>query len=173
MYGYNNSNGGGSNNPQERYMQEMLAQQQVAQQQMMQQQMMAQQQMTQQQMVQNQMAQQQMMEQKEYEKRMKQMARLQNKQSELAYGQPLITPDKMPKATKGTIEEFLSYQIGVAQDRLNFVKVPEEFDKMKHCCTQGGVQLIEVTHSFYFMNRVSAGLCKYCGTVHYCFDKNE
>lgn len=146
-----------------------------AMQQLMQQQQMAQQQqlMQQQQMMQHQqMVQQQMAEQREAERRMKKLQRLQIKQVELVTGTPnhQMQGLELPRLTKAVAEEFISYNVGVNQMQLNFVKVPEDFNVMRHACTQGGVQKMDTTQLTYGNTVIKAGVCKYCGTVHYHYD---
>lgn len=175
---YNQSRGNPSNannhmmNPHNTHvMNPHLAHQQFLQQQ--QQQMVQQQMMQQQQMLQHQqMVQQQMAEQREAERQMKKLQRLQQKQSELIFGTPnqQLQGLELPRLTKTVAEEFIALNLGVNPTQLNFVKVPEDFGTMKHACTQGGVQKMETSNLYYNTTCVKAGVCKYCGTVHYHYD---
>lgn len=145
---------------------------------MIQQQMMAHQQQqmaNQQQMLyQQQMAQQHMYQQREEEKRMKQLARLQQKQMELLHGKGIQGFDmsgvQLPRLTKSVAEEFIALNLKVSPTQLNFVKVFEDMSQMRHACKHGGVQKLEVSTLYYGTTPIKAGVCKYCGTVHYHYD---
>lgn len=151
-----------------------MQQQQMMQQQMMQQQMMQQQQLAQQQqmMQQQQLVQQQMAEQREAERRMKKMQRLQQKQVELVMGTQGVDMKglELPRLTKTVAEEFIALNLGVNPSQLIFVKVPEEFETMRHACMHGGVQKMVSTPLYYGATQIKAGVCKFCGTVHYHYD---
>ena len=158
-------------NPHAMQQQQMIQHQQ---QQMMHQQMLQQQKMAQQQqmMQQQQMVQQQMAEQREAERRMKQLQRLQNKQAELVMGNQGVDLKglELPRLTKTVAEEFIALNLGVNPAQLNFVKVPEVFDTMRHACMHGGVQTMGSTSLYYGTTQIKAGVCKFCGTVHYHYD---